>query len=214
MEDTTTTVQYSPLVSNHYRDIEFTLEDIFINLTLISKIEVGNKLTQNEKYINIDNNWMLSSITRWMFGHNRTTSIQFLTAIFVKAFEYNETLKDKTTESMQQLLRLNTDLKNAINGLVNLKQTYYYDKLTQSELDVMIDNIRSKLDLNFKYMNQGSKTQQEQQPQPQPQDTKINSPKINTKREDNAAILHIEKKRHHHTYTNNNQNIHTQPNEL
>jgi hypothetical protein len=68
----------------------------------------------------------------------------------------------------------------------------------------MIDNIRSKLDLNFKYMNQVNQ-------QPHPQDNEINSPKISAKREDSATILHVEKKRHHHQKSNN---IHTQPNDL
>ena len=132
------------------KKIELNLEDIFVNLTLISKIEVGNKLFQKDKYINIDNSYF-AFISRWFYGNNRKSSINFITQILNKAFEYcSELVSVNTPETSQQSLRLNNDLKNAINGLTNLKLTYSYDKLIQAEIDVMIDNIRSKLDLYFK----------------------------------------------------------------
>ena len=132
------------------KKIELNLEDIFVNLTLISKIEIGNKLFQKDKYINIDNSYF-AFISRWFYGNNRKSSINFITQILNKAFEYcSELVSVNTPETSQQSLRLNNDLKNAINGLTNLKLTYSYDKLIQAEIDVMIDNIRSKLDLYFK----------------------------------------------------------------
>ena len=62
-------------------------------------------------------------------------------------------LEDKSEKSAVTVFRLTADLKNSLNGLNNLKQTYSMDKLIQSELDVMIDNIRNKLDLNSKNLN-------------------------------------------------------------
>lgn len=138
--------------------LELTLDDIFINLTLISKIEVGNKLFHYDKYINIDNSYF-PSITRWFYGNNRKASINFISQILSKSFEYFfELIIVNNTESSQKSLRLNNDLKNSINGLTNLKLTYNYDKLIQSEIDVMIDNIRSKLDFYFKNVNSNSLT--------------------------------------------------------
>lgn len=131
--------------------MEFTIEDVFVNLRLISKIEPGNRLiNDSEKYINIDNSYF-PSITRWFKGTNRNMNLQFVNFILTKAFEFNdELLNTNNDESVRKLLRLNTDLKGASNGLLNLKQTYKADKLIQSEIDVMVDNIRSKLDLNSK----------------------------------------------------------------
>jgi hypothetical protein len=117
---------------------------------LISKIEVGNKLFQNDKYINIDNSYF-AFISRWFYGNNRKSSVNFINQILNKAFEYcSELVSGNNPETAQHSLRLNNDLKNAINGLINFKLTYSYDKLIQSEIDVMIDNIHSKLDLYFK----------------------------------------------------------------
>jgi hypothetical protein len=136
--------------------LELTLDDIFINLTLISKIEVGNKLFNEDKYINIDNSYF-PSITRWFYGNNRKTSINFISQILSKSFEYfSELIIANNSESSKKSLRLNSDLKNSINGLTNLKLTYNYDKLIQSEIDVMIDNIRSKIDFYFKNANSNS----------------------------------------------------------
>jgi len=153
---TTTTSQNTttPSVSNDLvLPIQLTLEDIFVNLRLISKIEVGDKLIRIEKHVNIDNSYF-QSITRWFNGSNRKESINFINLVLNKSFELNDKiLSNKTEESAQILLRLNNDMKNALNGLFNLKQTYSTDKLIQSEIDVMIDNINSKLDTNTKNLN-------------------------------------------------------------
>ena len=84
------------------------------------------------------------------FG-NIFCSISFINIVLTQAFIYNtELLQKSDVDSHLLLFRLTTDLKNCINGLVNLKQTYFHDKLVHSELDVMIDNIRSKIDMNSK----------------------------------------------------------------
>lgn len=134
-------------------EIEFTLDDIFVNLTLISRIEVGNKLIRNEKHVNIDTSYF-PSITRWLYGQNHIDILKFINTILNKAFEYNDILtKDKNEESRQNLIRLNNILSNVINGLSNLMQTYHYDKLTQSSIEVMINTIRNKLNLQLKYIH-------------------------------------------------------------
>jgi hypothetical protein len=61
--------------------------------------------------------------------------------------------KDKNEESRQNLIRLNNILSNVINGLSNLMQTYNYDKLTQSSIEVMINTIRNKLNLQLKHIH-------------------------------------------------------------
>jgi hypothetical protein len=135
--------------------ISLSLEDIFINLTLLSKIEVGDKLIQNGsmKHINIDTSYF-QFITRWFKGSNRNNSLKFINHVLNRAFEYNDNmLEEKTEKSAVTVFRLTADLKNSLNGLNNLKQTYSTDKLIQSELDVMIDNVRNKLDLNSKNLN-------------------------------------------------------------
>jgi hypothetical protein len=132
---------------------DLTLEDISINLRLISKIEGGNKLVQNDKYVNIDTSYF-PSISRWFKGVSRDTNLEFIKMILNKAFYYNDKmLEDKNDDNVEILLRLTNELKNSIEGLINLKQTYILDKLVQSEIDIMIDNVRIKIDHNSKKLN-------------------------------------------------------------
>jgi hypothetical protein len=136
---------------------DLNLEDVFINLRLISKINQGEKLLQTDKHINIDTSYF-QVITRWFRGASRNETISFIQKILAKAFDFSDKLiDDEIDESSQKLLRLNTDLKNCLEGLANLKVTYMYDKLIQSEIDVLIDNVRSRLDLNAKYLTSSKK---------------------------------------------------------
>lgn len=129
---------------------KLTLNEIFINLTLISKIEAGNKLTFNDKFVNIDNSYF-SFFYRWMNNVDRNNTIVFLNSILNQAYDYNnQLLSNLTYENNLLLFRLTTDLKNSINGLNNLKHTYNNDKLILSALDVTMDDIRSRIDANSK----------------------------------------------------------------
>ncbi len=120
-----------------------SLDDIFINLNLIAKIEVGDKLYINDKYINIDMSYA-KSVLRWFYGIDRKITIGFVRMIINKSFEFCEQLTDTKLK-----FRLNNDLKNSINGLVKLKQTYLADKLVQAEIDVIIEDIRLKIESNL-----------------------------------------------------------------
>jgi hypothetical protein len=125
---------------------ELTTEDIFINLKLISKIDVGDKLTfkttESEKYINIESSY-IPSITRWLHNVDRKKCVNFVSNIVCQSFKIID-----TTNDIQLILRFTSEYRNVINGLMNLKQTYSDDKLIQSEIDVLIENIRSKIEHN------------------------------------------------------------------
>ena len=152
---TKTSIDEEEDITEDLDHIILSKEDIFVNLTLLAKIEVGDKLIRNkaDKHLNIDTSYF-QFITRWLKGNSRNTSLKFINLVLTKAFDINDKLlEDKSTISAQNLFRLTSDLKNCLNGLNNLKQTYSYDKLIQSEIDVMIDNIRSKLDLNSKNLH-------------------------------------------------------------
>lgn len=115
-------------------------EDIFINLTVLSKIAPGDKLIiENEHLLNIDIS-LIPSLSRWLRGISRLEVMQFISTVLKHAFELHD-----TEQNEQQLFRLTADLKNALTGLNNLKLTYQSDKLVQSEIDVMMENIRTRL---------------------------------------------------------------------
>jgi hypothetical protein len=125
---------------------ELTTEEIFINLKLISKIDVGDKLTfkttESDKYINIESSY-IPSLTRWLHNVDRKKCVHFVSNIINQSFKIIDGAND-----IQLILRFTSEYRNVINGLMNLKQTYSDDKLIQSEIDVLIENIRSKIEQN------------------------------------------------------------------
>lgn len=129
-------IDYSVVVKS------MSLDDVFINLNLIAKIEQGDKLYIQDKYVNIDTSY-IQSIMRWYWGVDRKSTIGFIKLVINRAFEFcNELIGSET----KMLHRLTNDLKNSISGLTKLKQTYAVDKLVQAEIDVIIEDIRTKID--------------------------------------------------------------------
>ena len=127
------------------KKMDMTPEQIFINLTVISNISSGNKLVMDDKFLNIDTSYF-PSITRWLKGMNRSDILDFIGHVLQEAFEANDRwVKEKNG---QMLIRLMSHLKNSLKGLNNLKQTYPNDKLVHSEIDVMMENIQTKLHNN------------------------------------------------------------------
>ena len=131
---------------------EMTLEEVFININLISKIEPNYKLYINNKFINIDTSYV-QSISRWFFGNDRKTTIFFVNLVINKSFEYCDKLLTTKNLDTKLLFRITSDIKNSINGLLNLKHTYSSDKLVQAEIDVIIENIRNKIEINTTKLN-------------------------------------------------------------
>ena len=117
-------------------------EEIFINLSVLAKIKPGDKLIlEKDKLLNIDTS-IFPSLMRWINGINRMVILRFINDILEKSFELHDLwLKE---EKNQLVFRITSDLKNALDGLLNLKHTYSTDKLVQSELDVMMENIRTQ----------------------------------------------------------------------
>lgn len=119
------------------------VDNILINIRLISKIDVGNKIITNDKYIDIDTSYF-PSLFRWYYEIDRKKNIEYIISIYERAFQLIEKLKKNKNTIL--LNRLINELKQSITGIFNYKQTYITDKLFQSEIDILIDNIRNKID--------------------------------------------------------------------
>lgn len=120
-------------------EYNITLDDVYINLALLSKIEVGNKLKLHNSHITIDTSY-LNFITRWFTNSNRDETLKYITQIINKSFEYLQSPDIIDSDK----LRILNYLTISINGLNNMKQTYMNDKLIQAKIDVIIENIQEK----------------------------------------------------------------------
>ena len=134
--------------SNEPKDLndypELSLEELYINLSLISKIEVGNKLIINEQFITIDNSYFGFIYRKYYYNMNREKILKYITYIYNLCFSILN--KNEFNEKDRVINYLNLGL----NGLNNIKQTYSDDKLVQAKIDVIIENINININ---KYKN-------------------------------------------------------------
>lgn len=117
------------------------LDVIFTNLDNISKINVGDKLIHNNKYIMIDSSY-IKSITRWYYGFSRFTILEFIDKILIEAYKYLKLLRQNTDDTSGILwIKLISRLKNSASGLTKLRQTYSFDEEFIKQIDTIIKNL-------------------------------------------------------------------------
>lgn len=144
------------------------------NLKILSRINVGDKLcydTENKKFL-IDEWTYAQPLFRWWAAEGRNTTVKSLESFINNVFKTidniysNEIGEEGTYENVNntyytnvtrpktifqeanstQLLTFITEMRNAIGGISNLKQTYKDDVSTVSSLDLVVEklNVRVK----------------------------------------------------------------------
>jgi hypothetical protein len=130
---------------------ELVINELHTNLVLLSKILPGDKLVISDNLLNIDRTY-LQGIRRWFNSEDRIKTIKFISIIVDQTFMIIDniivdnryiTLSSETRDTLLQ--RFTLELKNSINGLINLKSTYIYDNSITSNIDVIIENINNKV---------------------------------------------------------------------
>jgi hypothetical protein len=128
-------------INNEFSNDIFPLDVIFINLENISNISVGDKLIHNNKYITIDSSYV-KSVTRWMYGFNRFTILDFINKILDESYKHLQILRNNNDDASGILwVKLISKLKTSALGLTKLRQTYSYDEEFIEKLDVIIKKI-------------------------------------------------------------------------
>ena len=115
------------------------IDELIINLAILSKLEINKKLSTKESYLNIENNngtlqSFLEGPKRWWYGECRDTAIKKIDLLISKSLR---NCKDNPI--------LIDYLLDSIKGLDNLKNTYLECTQTNARLDVIIDKINRHL---------------------------------------------------------------------
>lgn len=152
-------------------------DNILINLSIISKISLDNKIYMNsEGYLSIENNTIFQGLSRFLFRNSRNKTINNITNFYNGVFGYidnviphscnmfsNDTKEINTIRNTHSASMLDKDyslktlllyLKRSLNGLENLKETYSGDIVMTSKLDIIIDNVKlysDKLDKKIQH---------------------------------------------------------------
>ncbi len=115
------------------------IDDIIINLKVISSLQSNQKIITKDKYLNVEViNIIPQSLKRWWRGDNRDECLKKIDIVI------NESLEIYKTNSTI----LEQYLKSSATGLTKLKETYSMCVQTCSRIDTIIDKINRHLGNN------------------------------------------------------------------
>ena len=124
-------------------------EDILVNLKVLEKVQVNEKLHSRGKYLNVEYASVIPvSLRRWMRQDNRDEMIKKIKVVIqtgISILDGDETVKrhqildHSMDESKKEILK--SYLQNSIAGLTNLKETYSHCTQTCAQIDVLIESI-------------------------------------------------------------------------
>lgn len=108
------------------------VEEIIINLKLLAQVEKGQKIITKDTYLNIETKTVIPEcIRRWNRQDSRHETLRSI----------NRIVNDSIT-CLNQEPRIQTYLKQSIQGIVNLKDTYVHCYQTCARLDMILDKIK------------------------------------------------------------------------
>ena len=109
--------------------------EININLKVIGQINEGDKLFVSQNLLQIDRSQrgIANASVRWYNNESRQQTMIQLNKIIRKAFQHMRT--DKL---------ISQNLETSLKGLIELKKTYIDDPTVVAQIDVLMEEIRSK----------------------------------------------------------------------
>ncbi len=127
-------------------DIQFTNDDLFINLKLIAKLNPNDKLKidiNKTKLLSVDNDY-LQSITRYYYGYDRNLTLEFIDKLINTVF--------MKTNQLKNYIESNNNNKNNFNKKIIEEIRIDIDDrdFTQSKslLDPFIELLKYTTELN------------------------------------------------------------------
>jgi hypothetical protein len=121
-------------------------QEIISRLKFIGRIEKDEKI--NVRQVNRQPNTFFTKISRSIiYPDNRNNSLKFIRDVILRSFDILEHLINHNESIICKSLIY--DLNTAKKGMLNLKYTYNEDTKFCCDIDVLIENISSKL-INIK----------------------------------------------------------------
>lgn len=114
------------------------LDEILVNLKVLEQLQVNQKLISRGPYLNIEYESVIPEfIRRWRRQDNRNETIKKINLVVNSALKLKQS---KGVEIEEYLLK-------SINGLRSLKETYATCCQTSARIDVIINKIKSTIDI-------------------------------------------------------------------
>ena len=132
------------------------VQNLLINLKVLSQIGPGDKINTKEKNIEIDSNNWGQSLRRTYRGDDRKLTfdminnlITTLTLIIQKSLEgdADEYIEEKSVHmTNQELLKeVHKELEGVRKGLENLRETYFQDATLASKMELCIGTVQRQI---------------------------------------------------------------------
>jgi hypothetical protein len=153
-------------MSNNRKITSDDIDKLLYQLQILENIKIGDKLCCNTEKIIIDNSWV-PSFSRWWIGENRSITIELIKNIVNEvisitdnifrneiAIQKNDKEKDSRKNSTNNFFKYSNQelLKKmlfactySIRGIKNLKKTYESDQYIESELEIFIEKLSTRI---------------------------------------------------------------------
>lgn len=133
---------------SYYNKIFFmdsATSEIISKLKFIGKLQKGEKI--NVKYLYVQpTNWFTRLSRTFYLTDNRMNAFNFIESTINRSFEIvTVNRQNKTTTSEKLIETITLDLREAITGITNFKDTYKDDVMFCCKLDTLIENIMYRI---------------------------------------------------------------------
>ena len=118
---------------------ELSIDNIIINLKMLSQIKQNDKLYTEGSQFRIDSPKFSQGILRWFNDYSREKTMDDIDVVVKHTEVYISSIfenSSKSVEDNRMCQNILLEITRAIDGLQNLKLTYKDDTFVQSRLDV------------------------------------------------------------------------------
>lgn len=126
-------------------------DSLMTSLKVLSSVKHHERLNTQGPIISVDSAGWLQPLRRWWQSESRDINLSQINTIIDNAFSQlalRQTNTEKNTTSNKIfVMRLTKELEGAVEGLTNLRTTYQDDSVAKARIDLLVDKITSKLEI-------------------------------------------------------------------
>ena len=141
------------MISNYNKIIfmDSATSEVISKLKFIGKLQKGEKI--NVKYLYVQpSNWITRLSRTFYSTDNRMNAFNFIEGTINRSFEIITVSRQNRTSTSEKLIdTISIDLREAITGITNFKDTYKDDVMFCCKLDTLIENIMYRIGDNSNY---------------------------------------------------------------
>ena len=141
------------MISNYNKIIfmDSATSEVISKLKFIGKLQKGEKI--NVKYLYVQpSNWITRLSRTFYSTDNRMNAFNFIEGTINRSFEIITVSRQNRTSTSEKLIdTISIDLREAITGITNFKDTYKDDVMICCKLATLIENIMYRIGDNSNY---------------------------------------------------------------